>query len=453
MKEQHNTLKKKWVVEVVYDLVKMRKILKILVKLDDNELKLLAKSINAYMQLKAERNKKRNTDADDTKETGWATMPNGTKVCFGENDKVEKGPSNMKGKTISQVKKEYKETGKFGDGSLQSKSKNSKSGSNGSNGSKLSTGSAKLNTESRFKVGAYKRYKEAAEAKFKGLLPKNSNYASGTNYKGESRELAIQGKEFQELYNKLNKHEMTVEELSKNPAVQKLDEVSEKVTKAVGETVFINTPERQELREAIKNDFLSTGAAREYTDEKGRKKYAFDGEIKKEFKCVIYTGLPAAGKSTAVNPLSEKEGMFIFDNDVIKGMIPEFEATGGAAAGAVHEESSNIQNDALNEFLTGSKKGCNLAIPTIGAKSKKIYDKFISRLEEAGYDVEVRGIEASPDTSSSRVITRAIETGRIIQSNVVLGYGNNCDTAYEELKNMTGKNGKPYVREKQRFKA
>lgn len=437
-------------VEVVYDLVKMRKILKVLVKLDDNELKLLAKSINAYMQLKAERNKKRNTDADDTKETGWATMPNGSKVCFGENDKVEKGPSNMKGKTISQVKKEYKETGKFGDGSLQSKSKSSKSGSNGS---KLSTGSAKLNTESRFKVGAYKKYKEAAEAKFKGLLPKDSKYASGTNYKGESRELAIQGKEFQELYNKLNKQEMTVEELSKNPAVQKLDEVSKKVTKAVGYTNLIDTPERQELRDSIKNDFLSTGAAREYTDEKGRKKYAFDGEVKKEFKCVIYTGLPAAGKSTAVNPLSEKEGMFIFDNDVIKGMIPEFEATGGAAANAVHKESGDIQKAALKEFLGGSKKGCNLAIPTIGDDAGKIYDKFISRLEEAGYDVEVRGIEASPDTSSSRVITRAIETGRIIPSETVLDYGNGCDTAYDEMKNMTGKNGKPYVREKQRFKA
>ena len=57
------------------------------------------------------------------------------------------------------------------------------------------------------------------------------------------------------------------------------------------------------------------------------------------------------------------------------------------------------------------------------------------------------------DTSSSRVITRAIETGRIIPSETVLGYGNGCDTAYEELKGMTGKNGKPYVREKQRFNA
>jgi hypothetical protein len=216
---------------------------------------------------------------------------------------------------------------------------------------------------------------------------------------------------------------------------------------------LIDTPERQELRDSIKNDFLSTGAAREYTDEKGRKKYAFDGEIKKEFKCVIYTGLPAAGKSTAVNPLSEKEGMFIFDNDVIKGMIPEFEATGGAAANAVHKESSNIQKAALKEFLSGSKKGCNLAIPTIGDDAGKIYDKFIERLEEAGYDVEIRGIEASPDTSSSRVITRAIETGRIIPSETVLGYGNGCDTAYEELKGMTGKNGKSYVREMQRFKA
>ena len=143
--------------------------------------------------------------------------------------------------------------------------------------------------------------------------------------------------------------------------------------------------------------------------------------------------------------------MFVLDSDEVKQMIPEFEATGGAAANAVHKESKGIMKNAFDEFLTGDRNGENLAIPIIGDKSKDVYDKYIAKLEAAGYDVEVRGIVASPDKSSSRVVSRAIETGRIIPSEVVLGYGTKCDTAYEELKQMTGKNGKPYVREAERY--
>lgn len=288
----------------------------------------------------------------------------------------------------------------------------------------------------------YKSYYDSASKKISNVFPKNNNFAYGVDYKGKKVNLKVQTKDAQEVYNNIQAgKEYTIDELRDNETVKYMDELSDKITKAIGGFTYKdNSPERIALRENVKKDFMNLGAARKTEDGE----YVFDAPVKKEFKAIIYTGLPAAGKSTKVNPLSEENGMFVFDNDVIKGMLPEFAATNGAAANAVHKESKNIQDGLFDEFLEGgSRTGDNIAIPIIGDDAKSIKQKYIDKLEKAGYDVEVRYRTADPQTSANRVVARAIHTGRIIQSSVVLEYGDGPKKAFEELKTMeSNKTGK-----------
>ena len=61
--------------------------------------------------------------------------------------------------------------------------------------------------------------------------------------------------------------------------MQQLDSISQECTKALGgETILDESPERQQLREEIKTEFLNNGSAR--LDDDGN--YVYDGEIKKE---------------------------------------------------------------------------------------------------------------------------------------------------------------------------
>ena len=292
---------------------------------------------------------------------------------------------------------------------------------------------------------AYKKAYDAAQKKCRLLFPKDARYATGIDYKGRETALVVQTKEAQQLFNDVSKGiYKSIEELKTDPVVLMLDGFSDACTEALGGyTYTIHTAEREKLRNAIRTEFLHNGSAR--WDRSG--KYVYDGKVKKEYKACVVIGLPASGKSTMVDPLSHDMGMFILDNDMIKEMIPEFAATGGAAAGAVYMESSEIQKNAYSEFLTGSRKGDNLVIPTIGENAAKLMDRYVKTLENAGYDVEIKYVDADPVVSYNRVMSRAVHRGRIISSRIVLAYGNGPAETYEWFKTQKGANGKPYVRE------
>lgn len=235
----------------------------------------------------------------------------------------------------------------------------------------------------------------------------------------------------------------TLNELRNSPVVQQIDAKAIEATNKYGYTAQINTPERIQQRKDWGNQFLKMGSAVKGSD--GR--YTFKGDIKKEHKMVIVTGLPAAGKSTIIaNPVSEKLGAFIFDSDEVKQLIPEFSESGGAAANSVHEESKKILADAKNEFLTGSRNGDNLIVPIIGDELESLQRKWIKPFEDAGYDIEVKFREADPAQSLARSMGRAIETGRIIPMKVLLEYEDNPRKVFEILKGMKNKKGVPYVR-------
>ena len=256
--------------------------------------------------------------------------------------------------------------------------------------------------------------------------------------------------ETREFYDRVKRGEYyTLEELKNHPVVKMLDARSSELSAKYGDTSLINTLKRIEDRKKGENNFLSIGAMVEVgKDEKGFPIYEPKGEVKREHKAVIAIGLPAAGKSTRIaNPASEEMGAFVFDSDDIKKQIPEFIESNGGAADAVHNESKAIQQLAFAHFLEGGdRQGDNLVIPVIGDNADKLYKKYISKLEAAGYDVEIKYQNADPVESLNRSIARAIETGRIIPSKESFKYGDKPRGVFEEYKTKINSKGVPYVK-------
>ena len=238
--------------------------------------------------------------------------------------------------------------------------------------------------------------------------------------------------EGKELYDTIKSGKyLPIDELMAHPVVKMLDAKAEEYGKKYGRTSEINTPERDKLRKNIEAKFLENNPA-----------------TKKEHKAAVVIGLPASGKSTIINnQLKQEFGGFVFDSDDVKEQIPEFKESNGGAADSVHQESKDILKSALSHFLEGGdRNGDNLLIPVIGDELGKLQEKWINTLENAGYDVEVIYKDADPVGSANRQVMRAIETGRIIPSEVVKKYGNKPKDTYEQLKSLKNKIGKPYIR-------
>ena len=259
--------------------------------------------------------------------------------------------------------------------------------------------------------------------------------------------LIIQSDEARELYDRIMAGDYpTLEELENSEVVKQVDALSAYYTAKYGKTDTIDTPERKELREEIKKEFLAIGSARLTEDSNGKETYVYDGDLKSDYWAEIVLGLPASGKSTRVtDPDSEEKGAFIFDCDVIKALIPEYRESYGLAADAVHEESVMIMNDALAEFTEGSMKGVNFILPLVSTDLDKLMNTYITPLENAGYTVHVKYCDAELNESFARNLARGLRTGRVITSEVVFSFGEKPKEVYEELCTMTGRNGEPYV--------
>ena len=190
-------------------------------------------------------------------------------------------------------------------------------------------------------------------------------------WKPSSKNLAIKTDEARKLYETIRAgHYPSMKELKNSPVVAQLDALSNYYMAKYGNTADINTPERQELREKVLKEFLSTGSARKISEGKYiyQSKYVFDGELKRDYQMTLVLGLPAVGKSTVyTNPNSERTGAFILDCDDIKSLLPEYKESYGGAADAVHFESLELMNKAMETFLTGEMNGVNVILPIVAA--------------------------------------------------------------------------------------
>ena len=179
---------------------------------------------------------------------------------------------------------------------------------------------------------------------------------------------------------------------------------------------------------AINKTPLSEKEKKEYTKEFLEKAK----NTPKNYRADIVMGLPAAGKSTAVvNSLKQKYGSFEFDNDEIKKLLPGYEEYG---ANYVHKDSKSVQENAFDSFLAGGElNGANLAIPIIGSEYDKV-DRWINRMQNAGYDVHVHHVGISNKESLNRATKRAIKTGRYVPLEVIHDYCEKPKEVYEQIK-------------------
>lgn len=256
--------------------------------------------------------------------------------------------------------------------------------------------------------------------------------------------------EARELYQRINAMDYpTMEELKANHVVKQLDALSAYYKELYGNTAEIDTPERQALRQKLKDEFLAQGSARpESTSESGKVHYAFDGPLKKEYRLELVLGLPASGKSTTVaNPRSDLLDAFVLDVDAIKEQIPEYIESHGAGADAVHFEGFMIFKDAVKEFLSGDLKGTNAILPIVGTNLDELMEDYIRPFEEAGYNVKVEFCDAEENEAAARVVKRELGGGQLINSAVAFNFGEGPENVYKQLAEMTNAKGEPYANE------
>lgn len=142
----------------------------------------------------------------------------------------------------------------------------------------------------------------------------------------------------------------------------------------------------------------------------------------------IVLGPPAAGKSTIANELALSNKSAILDSDEIKKTIPEYD--GGVGASAVHEESSDLAKTLQSLMI---ERGTNIVLPKVGHNASSIRET-ISLYKSKGYKVRLVDMDVTPQNAFIRMISRFLNTGRIIPPSYLDSVGSKPSATYQILK-------------------
>ena len=212
------------------------------------------------------------------------------------------------------------------------------------------------------------------------------------------------------------------------------DAISASAYSAADETNRIHTPEREALRDAWKNRLSESGSYSEKTVD-GRKVKGYDGVVKNEGIAFIIIGPSAAGKSTIADPISQNYSARIYDSDVVKQMIPEFDD--GYGAGRVHEESSEVMFDA---FHRDAGTRVNMVIPIVGGKESSVM-KYKYVLDANGYKTYLVLNELDSEKAAKRAAARFLTTGRFVDPQMVYNQLDNPTKVFQALEQKGDFNG------------
>lgn len=144
-------------------------------------------------------------------------------------------------------------------------------------------------------------------------------------------------------------------------------------------------------------------------------------------KAFFVIGLPASGKSTLVNSISDHLGAVILDSDFAKRKLPEFDGS-PAGANLVHKESSHLV------FGSGGKEPSlfgyckenrfNIVIPKIGHDDEDLRSMRDGMIA-AGYSVHLTATVLTREAAAKRALARFLETGRYVPLGLIFdGYAN-----------------------------
>lgn len=132
-------------------------------------------------------------------------------------------------------------------------------------------------------------------------------------------------------------------------------------------------------------------------------------------------GGTAAGKSTMLASTGPgAPDSAVIDADEIKGRLPEYQdmlaAKDPRAAALVHEESSAISKQAVNEAI---KRRLNYTLDGTGDSSYAKLAAKVAKPRAAGYHTVAKYVTVDTDTAVQRAQARAQQTGRMVPETVI----------------------------------
>jgi predicted kinase len=152
--------------------------------------------------------------------------------------------------------------------------------------------------------------------------------------------------------------------------------------------------------------------------------YAGEGGVRNEKRAVVIIGPPAAGKSSAANPIAKHYGAAIPNPDDVKLVIPEYEK--GVGTSAVHEESSVMGKEMVKRLIA---EGANVVLPKVGDRPESIR-RAVNELRELGYQVDLAHVGAPTELVARRNIARFLNTGRLVDPEYVAAVGDKPHETY-----------------------
>lgn len=154
-------------------------------------------------------------------------------------------------------------------------------------------------------------------------------------------------------------------------------------------------------------------------------------EPRSERKALLLLGLPASGKSSVAQSMSDRAGAYIIDSDFAKRKFPEIAFPNGA--GWTHEESNKVVfKEEGGPMAACQGYGYNMIIPKIGADAESILE-LKKDLEERHYTVSLGLVWLDPKKALHRAVSRYQDTKRYIPMAVIEGYEDKPLKVFEKL--------------------
>lgn len=192
--------------------------------------------------------------------------------------------------------------------------------------------------------------------------------------------------------------------------------------------------------QTTKDKFFSNG---EYSEDRKKlhdeivKMFISDRGVNPEVnnsEAILMCGGSGTGKSRVIEKIIGSNGYVLVDPDKIKELLPEYAKAKGEgkpeAADIVHEESSDIA-------LLLLKSSIKDELPLIYDGTMKNIDKYngtLRDLKSKGYTIQIVAVDASVEVAYDRAKKRYMESGRVVEREVVENSNHLVARAFQALR-------------------
>ncbi|EKO3541458.1 zeta toxin family protein [Vibrio fluvialis] len=148
-------------------------------------------------------------------------------------------------------------------------------------------------------------------------------------------------------------------------------------------------------------------------------------------KAIILLGLPASGKSTVAQVMSDMQGAYIIDSDFAKRKFPELAFPNGAFW--THDESDDLtylDGDCLFAFC--ANQDANMVLPKVGANKESIVSIY-NTLKNLDYGVSLGLVWLEPKKALQRAIKRYQKSKRYVPISKIISSGDAPMNVFNEL--------------------